>query len=265
MPESRSPANAEAPALTERDDAGVFTITMNRPERRNAMNPAAFRAVGEAFLEAANDPAVATVLLTGAGDDFSSGLDLTAGHDESAGANPFDFMMDAIVALDKPLVAAVRGCGIGYGMTVLFHCDVVYVGESARLRMPFANLGLVTEAAAAYMAPLVIGHKQAAELLYTADWVDAERALEYGIATRVYPDDRVLAEATSKARQMAQWPVSSLVEMKKILKSFHRENIARAREAENEAMSRLFGGPENKEAIAAFVERREPDFKQFRK
>ncbi|MBJ19527.1 MAG: enoyl-CoA hydratase [bacterium] len=255
----------EALALTELDDEGVFTITMNRPERRNAMNPGAFRATAEAFLEAASNPAVATVLLTGAGEDFSSGLDLTAAQDEAAGAKPFDDMMDAIVGLDKPLVAAVRGCGIGFGMTVLFHCDVVYVGESVRLRMPFANLGLVTEAAAAYMAPLVMGQKQAAELLYTADWIDATRALEYGIATRIYADEEVLTEATAKARQMAQWPITSLVEMKKMLKSFHRENIAAARAAEDAAMARLFGGPENKEAISAFIERRDPDFKQFRK
>jgi enoyl-CoA hydratase/carnithine racemase len=256
---------SEPPVLTNLDDEGVFTITMNRPERRNAMNPEAFLATARAFEEANSNPAVATVLLTGAGNDFSSGLDLTAPMTATEGPQPFEQLMDAVCALEKPLVAAVRGCGIGYGMTVLFHCDVVYVGEGVRLRMPFANLGLVTEAAACYLAPLVIGQKHAAELLYTADWVDSERALEYGIATRSYPDDRVLAEATTKARQMAQWPVSSLVEMKRMLKSFHQDSIARARSIENTAMAKLFGGPENKEAIAAFIEKREPDFKQFRK
>jgi enoyl-CoA hydratase/carnithine racemase len=75
----------------------------------------------------------------------------------------------------------------------------------------------------------------------------------------------VITEATVKARQMAQWPVSSLVEMKRMLKSFHQDSIARARSIENAAMAKLFGGPENKEAIAAFIEKREPDFKQFRK
>jgi enoyl-CoA hydratase/carnithine racemase len=256
---------SEPLARTHLDEDGVFTITHNRPERRNAMNPGAFRAVGEAFREAQSNPAVATVLLTGAGRDFSSGLDLTAPPETTEGPQPFESMMDALCALDKPLVAAVRGCGIGYGMTVLFHCDVVYVGESARLRMPFANLGLVTEAAACYLAPLSMGQKQAAELLYTAEWVDAARAVEYGIATRCYPDEELMAAATEKARQMARWPVSSLVEMKRMLKSFHREAIARAREMEGEAMARLFGSPENREAIQAFVEKREPDFRQFRR
>jgi enoyl-CoA hydratase/carnithine racemase len=251
--------------LSNLDETGVLTITMNRPERRNAMNPAAFRAVGDAFARAQTDPKVATVLLTGAGEDFSSGLDLTAPPGNQEGPPPFEFMMDAICALEKPLVAAVRGCAIGYGMTVLFHCDVVYVGESVRMRMPFANLGLVTEAGACYMAPLVIGQKQAAELLYTADWVDAERAVEYGIATRAYPDARVLEEATARARQMAQWPTSSLCEMKRMLKSFHAQNLRTARAMETAGMSKLFGGPENQEAIRAFVEKRQPDFRQFRK
>lgn len=257
---------SDALALTELDAEGVLTITMNRPERRNAMNEEAFRTVGEAFARAQTDPKVATVLLTGAGDDFSSGLDLTAPPPRRSDGPPaFELMMDAICALEKPLVAAVRGCAIGYGMTVLFHCDVVYVGESVRMRMPFANLGLVTEAAACYMAPLVIGQKQAAELLYTADWVDAARAVEYGIATRAYPDDRVLAEATAKARQMAQWPTSSLMEMKRMLKSFHGENVRTARALERTGMAKLFGGPENREAISAFIEKRKPDFRQFRR
>ncbi len=254
----------ESPVLTNLDDEGVFSITMNRPERRNAMNPEAFREAAKAFEEANSNPAVAAVLLTGAGKDFSSGMDLTAAMDTTEGPQPFELLMDAICALEKPLIAAVRGCGIGYGMTVLFHCDVVYVGEGVRLRMPFANLGLVTEAAACYLAPLVIGQKQAAELLYTADWVDADRALEYGIATRIYPDDQVLSEATAKARQIAQWPISSLVEIKRMLKSFHQQSIAKARALENTAMAKLFGGPENSEAIRAFIEKREPDFKQFR-
>lgn len=260
-----SSADVPPVVLTELDDEGVFKITMNRPARRNAMNPEAFRATGEAFAEANKNPAVAAVLLTGAGGDFSSGLDLTAPPDSTGGPQPFEVLMDAVCALEKPLIASVQGCGIGFGMTVLFHCDVVYLGKSARLRMPFANLGLVTEAAASYLAPLAIGPKQAAELLYTADWVDADRALEYGIATRIYPDEEVLAEATAKAHQIAQWPVSSLVEMKRLIKSFHRESIAKARSMENDAMARLFGGPENKEAISAFIEKRDPDFKQFRK
>jgi enoyl-CoA hydratase/carnithine racemase len=174
-------------------------------------------------------------------------------------------MMDAICAFEKPLLCAAKGCAIGFGATVLFHADVVYLGQSTKLRFPFASLGLVTEAAAAYLGPATIGHKQAAELLFTAELFDAEKAREYGIATRVLPDETLLPTALEKAREMAQWPVESLVEIKRIMKSMHSDNIARARRLEMEGFEKLMGSPANMEAFTAFMERRAPDFKQFRK
>jgi enoyl-CoA hydratase/carnithine racemase len=122
---------------------------MNRPERRNAFNSEAFLALRDALLTANADPRVAVVLLTGAGDDFSSGLDLSAIDMNRDEEPPFELMMDAICAFEKPLVCAAKGCAIGFGATVLFHADVVYLGKSAKLRFPFVSLGLVTEAAAA--------------------------------------------------------------------------------------------------------------------
>ena len=154
--------------LTSLDAEGVLTLTMNRPSRRNAFNSEAFLALGHAFSEANTDPRVAVVLLTGAGDDFSSGLDLSAMDMNREGEPPFERMMDAICAFEKPLVCAAKGCAIGFGATVLFHADAVYLGQSAKLRFPFASLGLVTEAAAAYLGPATIGHKKVAELLFTA-------------------------------------------------------------------------------------------------
>ncbi|MGB5704747.1 MAG: enoyl-CoA hydratase-related protein [Polyangiales bacterium] len=251
--------------LTSLDPEGVLTLTMNRPSRRNAFNSEAFLALGHAFTEANSDPRVAVALLTGAGDDFSSGLDLAAIDMGSDGEPPFERMMDAICAFEKPLVCAAKGCAIGFGATVLFHADVVYLGQSTKLRFPFASLGLVTEAAAAYLGPAMIGHKQAAELLFTAEFFDAEKALEYGIATRVLPDETLLPTALEKAREMAQWPIDSLVEIKRIMKSMHGDNVARARKLEMDGFQKLMGSPANMEAFTAFMERRAPDFKQFRK
>lgn len=256
---------AESPVLSSLDDHGVLTVTMNRPERRNAFNSEAFLGMGRALREANTDPRVAVVLLTGAGGYFSSGLDLAAIDMSREGEHPFEGMMDAICALDKPLVCAAQGCAIGFGATVLFHADIVYLGEGIKLRFPFASLGLVTEAAAAYLGPATIGHKQAAELLFTAELFDAQKALEYGMATRVVPDDELMHTAVSKAREIAQWPIDSLVEMKRIMKAMHGDQIARARQLENEGFEKLMGSPANMEAFSAFMERREPDFKQFRK
>jgi enoyl-CoA hydratase/carnithine racemase len=255
---------SEAPVLTDLDDHGVLTITMNRPKRRNAFNSDAFLALRDAFADANGDPRVAVVLLTGAGDDFSSGLDLSAIDVSSDGEPPFELMMDAICAFDKPLVCAAKGCAIGFGATVLFHADVVYLGESSKLRFPFVSLGLVTEAAAAYLGPATIGHKQAAELLFTAEFFGAEKALEYGMATRVFPDDELVANALEKAREIAQWPTGSLVAIKRIMKATHGDKVALARKLEMEGFGELMGSPANMEAFSAFMERRPPDFKQFR-
>ncbi len=257
--------SSEPTVLTSLDDEGVLTVTMNRPSRRNAFNAEAFLALGRAFTEANADPRVAVVLLTGAGEDFSSGLDLSAIDMSRDGEPPFERMMDAICAFDKPLVCAAKGCAIGFGATVLFHADVVYLGEGTRLRFPFASLGLVTEAAAAYLGPATIGHKQAAELIFTAEFFDARKALEYGMATRVLPGEQVLSTALEKAREIAQWPVDSLVEIKRTMKAMHRERIAEARQLEMQGFEKLMGSPANMEAFSAFMERREPDFKQFRK
>jgi enoyl-CoA hydratase/carnithine racemase len=174
-------------------------------------------------------------------------------------------MMDSICAFEKPLVCAAKGCAIGFGATVLFHADIVYLGQSTKLRFPFVSLGLVTEAAAAYLGPATIGHKQAAELLFTAEFFGADKALEYGMATRVLPDDELLATASDKAREIAQWPIESLVEIKRMMKSMHGDKVAQARRLEMEGFERLMGSPANMEAFSAFMERRAPDFRQFRK
>lgn len=256
---------SEATVVSELDDDGVLCVTLNRPERRNAFNPEQFLALGVALTRANDDPAVAAVVLTGAGDDFTSGLDLADMGGATDGPQPFEIMLDALCALDKPLLAAVRGCAIGFGVTALFHCDLVYLGAGSRLRMPFTSLGLVTEAAACYLAPEVMGHKQAAELIFTAEFFDAAKALETGIATAVLPDDEVLPGTLAKARAIARMPVPSLVAIKRLMKQAHSEPIARARELEMQGMLELAGTPENVEAITAFLTKREPDFKQFRK
>jgi len=154
---------SEAEVLTAIDGEGVMTITMNRPHKKNAFTPKGFLALGEALKTAREDDDVSVVLLTGAGNDFTAGVDLTAFGEETEGKQPFEVMMDELCALDKPLIASVNGVGVGLGTTILFHCDIVYISENVRLRMPFANLGLVTEAAACYLAQLNLGPKTAAE------------------------------------------------------------------------------------------------------
>lgn len=254
---------------------GVLQLTWSRPERKNAFDDEAWLAFREALEQARAAPDVAVVLVTGAGGDFSAGVDLgsfrAAGQGGEApaatgvGEHPFGRCMRTLCAFDKPLVAAARGVAVGFGATFLFHCDVVYVGESLRLRLPFVSLGLVPEAAASFLLPAMVGTRRAAELLFTAEWVDAARALEVGIATRALPDAELLPAALEKAREIARWPVSALQATKQTLLRSREAAVRAALETEDELMAKLAGSPENVEAVVAFLQKRPPDFSRFRR
>jgi enoyl-CoA hydratase/carnithine racemase len=168
-----------------------------------------------------------------------------------------------VAAFEKPLLGAAKGIAVGGGATILFHADVVYVGESLRMRLPFVSLGLVPEFASSFMLQANIGARRAAELMYTAEWIDAHRALETGIATRVFDDESLLTETLDKAREMAQWPVNALRETKRCMKATQRAGIAAAFAAEQAGMEKQAGSPENIEAITAFIEKRAPDFSKL--
>ncbi len=248
---------------------GVLLVTLNRPQKKNAFDEAQWDAFADALRSARTDPDVAVVVVTGAGGDFSAGVDLASfgggGPKRSDGfQSGYHNTMDALVAFDKPLIAAARGVAVGFGATFLFHCDVVYLGESARLRLPFVRLGLVPEGASSYLLQAVIGARRAAELFFTAEWIDAERALEVGIATQVFADAALQAAALAKAREIAAHPVTSLQATKRTLRSAHAGAIRAALAAEDAGMAQQAGSPENVEAVKAFLEKRAPDFRKLR-
>jgi len=248
-------------------ESGVLHLTINRPERKNAFNRPAWQALTDAISSAQHNPSVACVVISGAGKDFSSGMDLSdfGGEGGNAEDHPFYAAQQAVIDFDNPMIGVAKGIAIGGGATILFHCDIVYVGESLKMRLPFVNLGLVPEFAASYMLQTVIGSRRAAELFYTAEWINAERAVETGIATAAFADDILLEHALKKAEEIAQWPVISLQETKRCLKASHAVGLKAAMEIEQAGMKKLAGGPENIEAVMAFIEKRQPNFTQFRK
>jgi enoyl-CoA hydratase/carnithine racemase len=264
--EARCPVNP----IRELDEQGVQLLTLDRPERKNAFDEAQWDGLANALNEAREDPRVAVVVLTGAGGNFSSGADLAAFREsqpaprEDGHPSAFFACVSAIVALDKPLLSAVQGVAIGGGCTIAVASDIVYVGESVRMRLPFANLGLVPEIASSYLLQASIGRQRAAELMFTAEWIDAGRAVEIGMAARCLPDDQLLAATLAKAHEISRWPVSSLRAIKQALQATHLPAIEVAREIEDRLMLELAGSPENLEAVRAFLEKRPPDFSQFR-
>ncbi len=258
----------KVPIHKELDADGVLLVTLNRPAKKNAFDEAQWDATSEALREAREDRRVAALVITGAGGDFSAGVDLSSfgqvSPREDGHATGYDAFMASLIDFDKPLLAAVRGVGVGIGCTLLFHCDLVYVAESVRLRLPFAALGLVPEGASSYMLEAVVGARRAAELFFSAEWIDARRAVEVGIATRIFPDEAVLDATLGKAREIAQLPVGALQAIKRTLLATRRAGVEAALQEEREGMARQVGSPENLEAIQAFLEKRAPDFRKLR-
>jgi enoyl-CoA hydratase/carnithine racemase len=146
---------------------------------------------------------------------------------------------------------------------MLLHCDLVYSAPDARFQLPFVNLGLCPEAGSSVLLPELMGHRRAAELLLFGEPFTSEKALELGIVNAVYPGGELLAEATAKARQLAEKPPSALRTTKALLKRSAAGAVADAMARETEKFAALLQGPEAREAMMAFMQRRKPDFSKF--
>jgi enoyl-CoA hydratase/carnithine racemase len=181
------------------------------------------------------------------------------------GDSPQSRLIDAFIAFDKPIVAAVHGFAIGGGTTMLTHCDFVYAGESAKFQMPFINLALVPEFGTSYSIPARIGYLPAAELLQLGLPFDAHRAAELGLVTRVLPDQSLLAVATETAQKLAQKPAGALQACKRLMRQPVRPQLEQAAKLENEEYSVRLRSADAKEALTAFFEKRPPDFTGSRK
>src|ERR1700743_197270 len=175
--------------ISERSGS-ILRIQFNRPAKKNAMTSTMYITMADFLNSAAKDDRGRVVLWHGAGDSFCAGNDLEdfLKNPMGPGDSPQSRLIDAFIAFDKPIVAAVHGFAIGGGTTMLMHCDFVYAGESAKFQMPFVNLALVPEFGTSYSLPARCGYLRAAELILLGAPFDAKRALELGLVTRVVPD-----------------------------------------------------------------------------
>jgi enoyl-CoA hydratase/carnithine racemase len=252
------------PVLTERSD-GVLRIELNRPEKKNALTIAMYRALGDALEAASADAGVRAVLLHGRPEVFSSGNDVAdflAEPPRGEDFAPFRFLR-VLAHFDKPLVAAVGGAAIGIGTTMLLHCDLVYAATGARLQLPFASLGLVPEAASSLLLPRLAGWQKAAELLMLGEPFTAETAREIGLVNEVVAPERLLETAAAKARALAAKPPAALRATKALMKQGMIAGIDEAMARELREFTERLRSPEAKEAFAAFLEKRKPDFSRF--
>jgi enoyl-CoA hydratase/carnithine racemase len=244
------------------DDNGVRTITLDRPEVLNAFNEALYDATTVALRAADEDPQVSVVLLTGAGRAFSAGNDLNdmAARVTDPDYQPGDFgfpgLMEALLALRKPLVCAVNGLALGIGTTILGYADLVFMSSTARLKCPFTSLGVAPEAASSYLLPQLIGRQNAAWMLMSSEWVDAAEALRMGVAWKVCEPDELLPEARRHAELLASRPLASLIAVKHTMVEPTREAVRAAIAREYAQFEELLGSVANSAALAAFTDKR---------
>ncbi len=178
-------------------------------------------------------------------------------------ASPVFRFMHAIAGAQKPVVAAVNGLAIGIGTTMLLHCDLVYAVDTARFQMPFVNLGLVPELGSSLVLPALAGHARAAELLMLGDMFDVSVAKDIGLVNAVCSADELLPTAQGAAKKLALKPPAALRQTKALMNA--DLDTVRARiDAEAKVFSERLNSDEVKEAIAAFFEKRPPDFSKFK-
>jgi enoyl-CoA hydratase/carnithine racemase len=233
------------------DADGVRLIAFDRPEVRNAFDAAMYGAVTGALAGALVDSEIRAVVLAGRGKAFTSGQDLremaaiaTGGGEAGAGSG-FRGLLDTLVSFDKPLLAAVHGVGVGLGLTVLGHVDLVLLDEGARLRAPFAELGVPPEAASSWLLPERMGWQRAAAALLVSEWIDAHQAVEAGLALRVCPEGTALEETMVLARRIASFAPHATREIKRLMMASNRSAIGAARAREEAAFATLFADPAN--------------------
>ncbi len=251
-----------------RDEDGLRTILLNRPEKKNALTRAMYAAMRDALREAAAKPSVRAVLITGGAACFTSGNDVndfkvrSATPDDSGPTPARDFLF-ALRDCPKPVVAAVAGYAVGIGTTLLLHCDLVYAAEGAVFRMPFVDLGLCPEGGSSLLVPQRGGQLLANELLMLGDAFPPETALRAGIVNAVLPVAELLPKAEAVARRLAAKPPAAMAATKRLLRRQGAEVLTAHMTDEFAVFSDLLRGPEAAEAVAAFQEKRKPDFTRF--
>jgi enoyl-CoA hydratase/carnithine racemase len=246
-------------------DAGVFTITFNRANKKNAFSVAMYDAMARAFTQARERGDVRVIVLRGSAGVFTAGNDLMdfMRQPPMGAGSPVAQFLGHLVSCEKPLIAAVQGPAIGIGVTMLLHCDLVYASESTRFRMPFVNLGLCPEAGSSFLLPRMMGHQRAAELLLLGEEFSAQLAHEYGLVNQVLADDAVLARAHAVAQLLASKPPGAVRASKALMRQRYRAQLDETMAAEYEAFSHGLTSPEAAEALQAFFAKRAPDFSKF--
>ena len=249
---------------------GVVTVTLNRPERKNAINDPMWRELIDVFDEVADTPTDRVLVITGAGDGFCSGADLSPGDnpDIQSGGVGRAFRQMRVVGraalrlhhLPQPSIAAVNGVAAGAGLNLALGCDLIVASDRARFSEIFSKRGLNVDFGGSWLLPRLVGLHKAKELVFFADVIDAAEAERIGIVNRVVPADDLDKVTTELANRLAALPPMQLSLSKRLLNQSFSVSMAEALEFEDTAQTMNFSSNDTAEAMAAFLQKREPNF-----
>jgi enoyl-CoA hydratase/carnithine racemase len=249
-------------------------LTLNRPERMNAISMEMLGQFGEALVEADDDPEIRVILITGAGRGFCSGLDLkdaAAGKgiggagvlSPGGGASHLSTREIPTVTLhriDTPVLCAINGAAAGYGVDLALGCDIRLIGDQAKLLPGFARRGIIPESGGTWYLPRLVGWAKACEIAFLAEDISPQRALELGLVNQVVPQDQLMAEAESWAAKIAANAPLAVVAMKRLFRHGLTQDFESHTHHVLMQLLLLFRSRDFQEGIQSFLERRAPDF-----
>lgn len=250
-------------------DAGVATITLNRPEKLNPYTDEMLDEWVRVLAEWRTDPAVRVIVITGTGRGFSTGGDV-GGFEDKASLTPAlikarllegaQRLPRAIAALDKPVIAALNGIATGGGLDVALACDIRFAAASARFAESYARLGLIPGMGGAYFLPRIVGVAKALEMLWTSEWVSAREAEQMGLVSRVFPDAELMAATYEFARRVADAPPLAVQLVKRVMRLGLDGNLETALDLAASNLPIVRTSEDHKEALSAFKEKRPGTF-----
>ena len=258
--------------LVDRHGA-TAVLTLNRPDRLNAISGPMLRDLSRALLEVDRDPGVRCIVLTGAGRGFCAGLDLVdqtsgqglGGGDEGVGSLPGELdVRDAppvvLHGVDTPTVCALNGGAAGYGMDLALGCDIRVAAESSKLAPAFTKRGVLPESGGTWLLPRLVGYAKAAEIAFTGETLSAKECLELGLVNRVVPDASLMDEALGLAERIGANAPLAVRATKRMFRMAEREDFDDHVHHVYLQLLPLFGSRDFREGMAAFLERRPPSF-----
>ena len=236
---------------------GVFTITLNRLDKKNALNTIMYQQLCQHFTYAQENDTVHCLLIRGDENCFSAGNDLQdfmqcSQNNDSGDLAALDFV-NVLSHFTKPLVAAVAGAAVGIGTTLLLHCDMVIAANNSKFKLPFTQLGLCPEAGSSLLLPLRIGQNKAFELMVLGKGFNAEQALTYGIANQVCQPSELLAIADDVALNIAKLPTDAVMTSRRLIRQANQQLLTQVINDESQEFSRLVNTPDCKNILAAFL------------